>query len=117
MFKSIIDEHKENQREKNKKMKELEQKIINRSLPDFSDQVFSKINEGNEAIISNQKEIDKKCKDIRNEWRKFNEEVNKWNNLVLDLDKALYELGDVQKWSQNIQTQVEEVINHVNGDK
>lgn len=113
MFKSIADEHKEKQKDKKAQIKELEAKIADKSLPVFNGAVFEKMSKGSEQILSNQKEIDRKCKHARDEWEKFNNELGKWSTMINDLDKAIKEIGDIRAWSLNIQNQVQSAVDRL----
>lgn len=113
MFKAIAEEHKEKQKEKKAHMKELENKIVEQSLPQLSDAVFDKLTKGSEQILANQKEIDRKCKSVRDEWEKFNNELGKWAAMINDLDRAVKEIGDVRAWSLQIQAQVQEAVDRL----
>ncbi|EAY00448.1 hypothetical protein TVAG_084850 [Trichomonas vaginalis G3] len=110
MFRAIAEEHKEKQKEKKAHMKELETKIVDQSLPALSDAVFEKLTKGSEEILTNQKEIDCRCKTVREEWEKLNNELGKWATMINDLDRAVKEIGDVRAWSQQIQAQVQEAV-------
>ena len=110
MFKSISDAHKDKQIKKKQNLKELEEKIINEYIPKVSEEIFNDLNKGSEQIILNQKEIDKKCKNVRDEWQKFNNELNKWSLMINDLDKAVKEIGDIRSWSLHVQGQIQSTI-------
>lgn len=113
MFKQIADEHKEKQKEKKQQMKELETKITEKSLPAFDDAVFEKMTKGSEQILTNQKEIDRKCKHARDEWEKFNNDLGKWAVMINDLDRAIKDIGDIRAWSLNIQAQVQQAVDRL----
>lgn len=113
MFEELTQEHKALQQKKKQQLKELESKIINQSLPAFNDAVFSKINKDANQIASNQKEIDRRCHQIRDEWNSFNKELDRWNSLINELDKEIKSIGDVKNWSQQIQTDVKEIVDYL----
>lgn len=110
MFKSIADDHKATQQQRKAEMRELETKIVEKSVPAFSDAIFSELNSGSEQIVVNQREIDRKCKAVRDEWKKFNDELLKWTGLINDLDRAVKEVGDVRSWSIGIQNDIQAVV-------
>lgn len=113
MFEEITQEHKALQQQKKQQLKALESKIIDQSLPALNDAVFSKINKGADQIANNQKEIDRRCRQIRDEWNSFNKELDRWNSLINELDKEIRSIGDVKSWSQQIQTDVKEIVEHL----
>ena len=113
MFEEITQEHKALQQQKKQQLKALESKIIDQSLPALNDAVFSKINKGADQIASNQKEIDRRCRQIRDEWNSFNKELDRWNSLINELDKEIRSIGDVKSWSQHIQSEVKEIVDHL----
>lgn len=115
MFSTIASEHRASQVQKRRQLKELETKIVDQSLPALSDAVFAELNTGSEQILANQKEIDKKCKNVKEEWGRFNKELEKWIGLVSQLDSAVKEIGDVRTWSRNIQTELQTVIDQLEG--
>lgn len=115
MFSSIASEHRAAQVQKRRQLKELETKIVDQSLPALSDAVFAELNTGSEQILANQKEIDKKCRAVKEEWSRFNKELEKWIGLVNQLDTAVKEIGDVRSWSQNIQTELQAVVDQLDG--
>ncbi|OHT07320.1 hypothetical protein TRFO_24590 [Tritrichomonas foetus] len=113
MFKEIADEHQAQHQQKRQQLKELESKIIDQSLPALSDAVFSKINKGSDQIVNNQKEIDRKCRQVRDEWQSFNKELDRWVSLIGELDREIKSIGDVRSWSQHIQTDVQEIVDQL----
>lgn len=113
MFDEIVQEHKALQQQKKQQLKVLESKIVDQSLPAFNGAVFSKINKNSDQISNNQKEIDKQCRQIRDEWNSFNKEIERWNVLINELDKEIKSIGDVKSWSQKIQTDVKEIVEYL----
>lgn len=113
MFEDITQEHKQTQQLKKQQLKELESKIIDQSLPAFGDAVFTKLNTGTEQIVNNQKEIDRRCRQVKDEWHNFNKELDKWISLVNELDREIRSIGDVKSWSQQIQTEVQNIVEQV----
>ena len=110
MFKSIAEEHAANQAQKRQELKELETKIVDQSLPALSDAIFSELNADSEQIFVNQKEIDKKCRIVKDEWTNFNKELEQWIGMVNKLDKAVKDIGDVRGWSQHIQEEMQAIV-------
>ena len=110
MFKEIADEHQAQHAARRQKMKELEAKIVDQSVPAVSDAVFSAINKGSDQIISNQKEIDRRCRAVRDEWVSFNRELERWSSLINDLDREIKSIGDVKGWSNKIQSDVQGIV-------
>ncbi|KAH0794040.1 biogenesis of lysosome-related organelles complex 1 subunit 1 [Histomonas meleagridis] len=110
MFKTMTEEHKTLQQQKRQQMKELENRIVNESIPTLSDAIFSELNEGSTKIVENQKEIDQRCRAVKAEWQNFNNELGKWAQLIDNLDREIKQIGDVRSWSQQIQTEVEAII-------
>lgn len=117
MFKAIAEEHKEKQKEKRAQMKELETKIVDQSIPALSDAIFEDITKGSEEIVNNQKEIDRKCREVREQWQKFNNELGKWTTMVNDLDRAVKEIGDIRSWSIQIQSQIQSAVEQLDASK
>ena len=109
MFKQIADEHEKNRKSKVKQMKELENKIVDQSLPALSNAIFNELSTGSDQIVQNQKEIDRKCRSVRDDWEKFNNELGKWGTMISDLDKSIQDIGDVRGWALRIQEQVDAV--------
>jgi len=110
MFKSIAEAHKEKQSQKKAHMKELETRIVDQSIPQLCDAVFCELSQGSDVIVNNQKEIDRKCKAVKDEWQKFNVEIGKWTSMINDLDNAVKEIGDIRSWSLHVQSQVQAAI-------
>jgi FKBP-type peptidyl-prolyl cis-trans isomerase (trigger factor) len=110
MFKSIADEHKATLAQKKSSLKELEAKIMEQSLPAVSNAVFAEMNSGCERILVNQKEIDKKCRIVRDEWQRFNKELDRWSAMIGDLDRAVKDIGDVRAWSQGVQEDIQSIV-------
>ena len=117
MFKVIADEHMEKQRQKKQLLHEKEAKILEQSIPQLSESVFKETTEGTDLIIENQKKIDEKCKDVRAAWDEFNNEIKKWTVLINNLDTAVKEIGDVRNWSTQIQTQIQTIVENLDGKK
>jgi septal ring factor EnvC (AmiA/AmiB activator) len=115
MFKSIADEHKVALAQKKSSLKELETKIMEQSLPAVSNAVFSELNSGCEKILANQKEIDRKCRVVRDEWQRFNKELDRWTAMIGDLDRAVRDIGDVRAWSQGVQADIQSIVERLEG--
>ena len=113
MFKQISEEHKAKQTQKRQEMKELETKIVTESIHALGDAIFSELNSSSDKIVSNQQEIDQKCKNIRQEWQTFNEELNKWTVLINNLDREIKQIGDVRSWAVHIQGEVETIVDQL----
>lgn len=110
MFKQISEEHKAKQAQKKQEMKDLETKIMTETIPTFGDAIFSELNTSSDKIVSNQQEIDRKCRAIRQEWQSFNDELTKWTALINDLDREIKQIGDVRSWAAHIQGEVETIV-------
>ena len=110
MFKAIAEEHEKQIKIKQKAMKELENKIVDNSLPAYGEALFNQLNNGSEQIVQNQKEIDRKCKEAKEGWEKFSNELGKWTNIITDFEKAIKDIGDVKTWAESIQSQVDKTI-------
>lgn len=113
MFKDIANEQKETQAQKKAQLQQLENKIINQSLPAFNDAIFADMNNGAEQILKNQREIDSKCKAVREEWQKFNDELINWTKIVNQLDSAVKAIGDVRSWANTIQGEVQGIVDQI----
>ena len=117
MFKQIAEEHSKTKKEKQKQLKDLETKIVDTSLPAFSQEIFKDLNTESEQIVQNQKDLEKKCKQVRDGWEKFNNELGKWSSLVIDFDKAIRDIGDIQSWAMKIQQQVDDACEKLESKK
>ena len=113
MFRDIANEQKETQAQKKAKLQALESKIINQSLPAFNDAIFNEMNQGADQVLKNQRQIDAKCKAVRDEWTKFNDELTNWTKLINQLDTAVKEIGDVRAWANRIQGEVQNIVEQI----
>ena len=109
MFKEIAEKHEKEIREKRRRLKELENKIAYTTLPALSNAIFNELDRQSDLVVQNQKEIQKKCKSIHDNWEKFSNEVGRWENSILNLDKAIQEIGDVRSWALQIQHPVDDL--------
>jgi TRAP-type mannitol/chloroaromatic compound transport system substrate-binding protein len=108
MFKAIAEEHRSEQPQK-KAIRELEQRITDHSLPDLGAAITAPLNSATDRIIVNQKDIDRHAKEVRDEWLKFGKELDKWQGLISDLDRAVADLGDVYGWAKTIQAEIDAI--------
>jgi hypothetical protein len=63
-----------------------------------------------DQIVGNQRKIDQNCREIRDEWQKFNRELDSWPAVIAQLDKAIADLGNIRSWSLGIQGEVQSLI-------
>jgi septal ring factor EnvC (AmiA/AmiB activator) len=110
MFKEIADESKQERAQKRKQLASLESTIVDKSLPAFGAATFAQLDAAPEQIVGNQRKIDQNCREIRDEWQKFNKELDSWPGIIAQLDKAISDLGNIRSWSLGIQGEVQSLI-------
>jgi hypothetical protein len=79
---------------------------VDKVLPAFMAAIFAQLDADPEQIVGNQQKIDQNCREIRDEWQKFNRE----------LDKAIADLGNIRFWSLGVQEEVQS-LNELLGTK
>jgi L-lactate utilization protein LutC len=117
MFKSITEEHQAAQEQKRERLKQLENKIIEQAIPEVSGTVFSSTNAGSEDVFLNQRQIDDKIRSIRDEWRNYANELEKWKTLIVDFNRAVAETGSIGIWSREIQGEIQSVVERLDQKK
>jgi hypothetical protein len=106
-FKDLVEEHRAELAPKKQQLRHLEAKIVDEDFPALGAAVFAELNADPDAILANQRELDRRCQKVRDDWQKFNRELDRWPQLIADLDRAVADLGNIRTWSLGIQEEVQ----------
>jgi hypothetical protein len=110
MFKAIAEEHQAGTAAKKERLRNLESRIVDADFPALGAAVFEELNADPDAILANQKELDRRCQKARDDWQRFNRELERWPQMIAELDRALADLGSIRTWSLGIQAEVQSLV-------
>jgi uncharacterized protein YicC (UPF0701 family) len=115
IFKELTDVYRADRQRKKEEITALQSKIIDQSVPAFNSAAFAETNALSQTIVENQAQISQKVQTVRDEWDQFHKVVERWITLLTNLDLAISEVGNIQSWAGQLQTDIVSVVEKLEG--